>query len=170
MRKSMWACFVVFWLASGGLVGSAFAWEMLGEQKVDFTDDNDRIRVGKKEGRFEEIQVRVKDAPVEIHSMVVTFGNGKTFEPNLKEKFRADSQSRGIALPGDRKRTITNISFKYASIETSDRRNKRGNRSEIDDAIRTLERAGYTVNPPRHSGGRGGRQGSQKATVQVWGR
>jgi len=60
--------------------------------------------------------------------------------------------------------------LKYETMETSDRNNKRG-RSEINDAIRVLEGAGYKVTPPQHSDrGRGGRRDSQKATVQVWGR
>lgn len=167
MKKSMWLPFIAVFLVSTG-AGSALAWEMLGEKKVDFNNDNDRIQVGKSEGRFREIQVRVKDAPVEIHSMVLTFGNGSTFEPNLKEKFRADSQSRPIELPGDRKRTIKEISFKYESIKMNDGRNKGRGNAEIEAAIRRLERAGYTVTAPKDSGRPGGR-GSQKATVQVWG-
>jgi hypothetical protein len=173
---------LLLYMASAGL-GSALAWEMLGEKQVDFGNDNDRIQVGKKDGRYREIQLRVNDAAVEIHSMVVTFGNGETFAPNLRQTFQPGSQSRAIDLPGDRKRTITNIRFKYESMETSDRNNQRGRRSEIDDAIRTLEGAGYRVTPPQYSDrgrgdrrdsqysdrGRGDRRDSQKATVQVWG-
>jgi hypothetical protein len=167
MKRSMWMCFVVFHLVSACLVSSALAWELLGEKQVDFGNDHDVIFVGEKEGKFKDIQIRVKDTPVEIHSVVVTFDNGKTFEPKLQEKLQADSQSRVIGLPGE-KRIIKFISFKYESVKTSEHHQKSEGKSEIDDAIRTLERAGYKVIPPKYSGGHSGRH--DKATVQVWGR
>ena len=88
---------------------------MLGRQEVDFKNDHDRIDVGRKEGRFKQLEIRVQGAPVEINKMVVTFGNNETFSPELRHRFDEKSTSRVIDLPGDR-RTIKRIDFNYRSI------------------------------------------------------
>jgi len=82
---------------------------------VDFKNDHDRIDVGRKEGRFKQLEIRVQGAPVEINKMVVTFGNNETFSPELRHRFDENSTSRVIDLPGDR-RTIKKIDFNYRSI------------------------------------------------------
>ena len=98
-----------------GAAQSPGRWERLGEREVDFRNDRDQIDVGRSEGRFRQIQVRVKNAPIEIHDMVVTFGNDETFKPQLRHKFAEGSGSRTIDLPGER-RTIKRIDFNYKSI------------------------------------------------------
>jgi hypothetical protein len=90
-------------------------WERLGQREVDFRNDHDQIDVGRKEGRFRQLEVRVKNAPIEIYDMVVTFGNDETFKPKLRHKFAEGSGSRIIDLPGER-RTIKRIDFNYKSI------------------------------------------------------
>jgi hypothetical protein len=90
-------------------------WERLGQREVDFKNDRDRIDVGRSEGRFRQLQIRVKNAPIEISDMVVTFGNDETFKPNLRHRFNEGSGARNIDLPGDR-RTIKRIDFSYKSI------------------------------------------------------
>ena len=90
-------------------------WERLGQREVDFRNDHDQIDVGRKEGRFRQLEVRVKNAPIEIYDMVVTFGNDETFKPKLRHKFTEGSGSRIIDLPGER-RTIKRIDFNYKSI------------------------------------------------------
>ena len=75
----------------------------------------DQIDVGRSEGRFKQLEVRVKNARIEVSNMVVTFGNDKTFKPNLRHKFTEKSASRIIDLPGER-RTIKRIDFNCKSI------------------------------------------------------
>jgi hypothetical protein len=98
-----------------GAAQSPGRWELLGQREVDFRNDRDQIDVGRSEGRFKQIEVRVKNAPIEIFDMVVTFGNDETFKPKLRHKFTEGSGSRIIDLPGDR-RTIKRIDFNYKSI------------------------------------------------------
>jgi hypothetical protein len=81
---------------------------------VDFKNDHDQIDVGRKEGKFKQLEVRVKNAPIEVSNMVVTFGNDETFKPKLRYKFTEKSTSRVIDLPGER-RTIKRIDFNYKS-------------------------------------------------------
>ena len=94
---------------------SSSRWESLGQREVDFKADHDQIDVGRSEGRFKQLQLRVKNAPIEIFDMVVTFANDTTFKPNLRHKFTEKSASRIIDLPGER-RTIKRIDFNYKSI------------------------------------------------------
>ena len=101
-----------------GMAGAANdqgKWEVLGQREVDFRNDHDRIDVGRSEGRFKQLQVRVRNAPIEISDMVVTFGNDETFNPNMRHRFAEGSGSRTIDLPGDR-RSIKRIDFRYKSI------------------------------------------------------
>ncbi len=117
MKRYLTATVSLFLLLAG-LAGSAHAaqgWEMLGRQEVDFKNDHDRNDVGRKEGRFKQLEIRVEGAPVEINKMVVTFGNNETFSPELRHRFEEKSTSRVIDLPGDR-RTIKRIDFNYRSI------------------------------------------------------
>lgn len=98
-----------------GAAQSPDRWELLGQREVDFRNDHDQIDVGRSEGRFRQIQVRVKNAPIEVFDMVVTFGNDETFKPKLRQKFTKGSGSRIVDLPGER-RTIKRIDFNYKSI------------------------------------------------------
>ena len=105
-------------LLAAGMAGAAQSpdrWELLGQREVDFRNDHDQIDVGRSEGRYRQIEVRVKNAPIEIYDMVVTFGNDETFKPKLRHKFTEGSGSRIIDLPGER-RTIKRIDFNYKSI------------------------------------------------------
>jgi hypothetical protein len=104
-----------------GAAESAKQWELLGRQEVNFRGDHDRIDVGRQEGRFKELQIRVEGAPIEMRKMVVTFGNDETYTPNLRQRFAGNSRSRNINLPGNN-RTIKTIDFDYASL---DRRQER---------------------------------------------
>lgn len=90
-------------------------WERLGEREVDFRNDHDQIDVGRSEGRFRQIEIRVKDAPIEVFDMVVTFGNNETFTPKVRHKFAEGSGSHIIDLPGER-RIIKRIDFNYKSL------------------------------------------------------
>jgi hypothetical protein len=87
-------------------------WEKLGERKVNFTVDRDEIAVGKFEGFFDALQIKVKKGPINMHKMVVHFNNGGTKEIPLKNKFAAGGQSRVIDLPGN-VRVIEKVVFWY---------------------------------------------------------
>ena len=116
----MIAVFVLVMMTGAAMAASSPAqWERLGQREVDFKNDHDRIDVGKSEGRFRQLQIRVKNAPIEISNMVVTFGNDETFKPNLRHRFNEGSGARTIDLPGDR-RTIKKIDFNYKSISRRD--------------------------------------------------
>lgn len=115
MRRSIGLAILALCLLAAGYASGATGWERLGGRDVDFKGDHDRIEVGRNEGRFKELQIRVKGAPIEITNMVVTFGNDEKLNLNFRHRFPEGSGTRSIDLPGDR-RTIKRIDFNYRSI------------------------------------------------------
>lgn len=97
-------------------------WVLLGEQTVRGANDRDVITVGSQEGRFTHLMVVVDDGDLEMHDMVVTFGNGDSVSPPLKHYFRENDRSRAIDLPApnavnDRqRRIIKTIAFRYGNF------------------------------------------------------
>jgi hypothetical protein len=87
-------------------------WELLGERQADLKLDRDRIQVGRRDGRFRQLQLTVRGAPLEVYDMVVTFGNGQQYKPNLRFHFDERTTSRVIDLPGDT-RVIKQVDFVY---------------------------------------------------------
>ena len=96
--------------------GSNGRWELLGRQEADFQNDHDRIDVGRKEGSFRQIQIRVDRGPVDIHNMILTFDNGETYKANIRHRFDEGSKSHVVDLPGNR-RVIKKIDFNYRSTD-----------------------------------------------------
>lgn len=96
-------------------VEAATGWEKLGERMVDGKADRDVIAVGRGEGRFSAIQIKVEQSALEMFDVVVTFGDGSTFSPPTRLVFKNGETSRVIDLPGD-KRAIKKVDFKYGNL------------------------------------------------------
>jgi hypothetical protein len=90
-------------------------WKLLGQQTVDFRKDRDAIHLGNRAGRFRALMFKVDGASIEMRNMVVTFGDGSQFRPEIRHRFREGASSRVIDLPGDR-RYISQIDFVYRSL------------------------------------------------------
>ena len=92
---------------------------MLTKQEVNFRDDRDRVKIGdigRHEGRFKQLQIRVDGPPVEIRKMVVTFESGEKFDAiTTRHRFDDNSRALVIDLPGDR-RNIRDIDIDYFSV------------------------------------------------------
>jgi hypothetical protein len=110
-------------IAAAANAASQGRWELLGERDVDFRNDHDTIDVGRHEGKFKELQIRVKDAPIEVSNFVVTFDNDQKFNPKIKQRFAEGSGTRNIDLPGN-SRIIKRIDFTYHSINRREGRGK----------------------------------------------
>src|SRR5512132_894864 len=92
----------------------AGGWVLLGERQADLKLDRDRIVVGRVEGKFRQIQITVRGAPVEMYDVVVTFGNDQQFKPTTRFIFDERTSSRIIDLPGEL-RAIKHVDFLYRS-------------------------------------------------------
>ena len=87
-------------------------WEKLGERRVNFLVDRDEIQVGVFDGFFDALRIKVKTGSINMHRMIVHFQNGQTTEIELRNNFRAGSESRVIDLPGNN-RIISKVVFWY---------------------------------------------------------
>jgi len=90
-------------------------WEKLGERAVDGKLDHDTVTVGRDDGVFSAIQIKVEGSSVLLFELKVTFANGETFEPKTRYQFDKDTKSRVIDLPGTA-RVVKKVDFKYANL------------------------------------------------------
>lgn len=90
-------------------------WTLIGERTVEGKGDFDQIKVGKAEGKFQELMVVVEDSDLEMHDMEITFGNGKKQKPAVKHFFREADRTRAIDLKGNT-RVIKNLKFWYSNL------------------------------------------------------
>jgi hypothetical protein len=88
-------------------------WVLLGQTTVDGQRDRDRIVIGRNEGRFQSIQLRVTGAPVEFQRVVVNYANGTNEEVEIRDYIPAGGQTRAIDLRGD-ERVINSVEFLYS--------------------------------------------------------
>lgn len=108
-------CFLIAALQpSAAQRGDRGDWELLGQQKVGFLVDRDVIKVGRREGRFEAIQLEVEGNDVEILDLKVIYSNGQPDDIKVREKMRAGSRTRPLDLKG-RDRAIKEIQIVYRS-------------------------------------------------------
>jgi hypothetical protein len=108
-------------LSSAILAGVALAFsagtasaEQLGCKKVGFLVDRDVIHVGKSEGRFKAIKLKVRGNAIEILDLRVIYGNGNPDDLAVRSVIRAGGETRWIDLKGD-KRFIKQIEMVYRS-------------------------------------------------------
>ena len=87
-------------------------WEKLGERKVDYALDRDEVIVTAAEGRFTALKNKVKKGGINMHKLVVVYGNGERDELELRNDFAPGSESRVIDLEGN-KRAIKKVIFHY---------------------------------------------------------
>jgi hypothetical protein len=90
-------------------------WVMLGERTVNGRADHDRIEVGRREGKFARLTVRVLDSDLELIDLEIKFAKGAPWHPELKHYFKEGQRTRVIDFPGD-ERTIRFIDFKYRNL------------------------------------------------------
>jgi hypothetical protein len=89
-------------------------WEHLGSQKVGFIVDKDVIQVGRRDGDFSKIQLRVKGNEVEFLDVKVIYANGQADDIRIRNKIRAGGETRAIDLKGG-DRFIRRVEFVYRS-------------------------------------------------------
>ncbi|MCH2195096.1 DUF2541 family protein [Kordia sp.] len=97
---------------------SKWKWEKLGSKKVNYKLDKDVIRLGKHEGTFKKLKLVVSKGALNMHRMVVHYGNGSKEEIKLRHNFNRRSNSRVIDLDG-RNRIIKKITFIYDTKNNS---------------------------------------------------
>jgi hypothetical protein len=89
-------------------------WEELGCQRVGFLVDRDVIRVGRQEGRFRAIRLRVEGNRVHVLDLKVVYANGQPDDIPVRAEIRAGGMTRPLDLRGER-RAIRQIELLYRS-------------------------------------------------------
>jgi hypothetical protein len=90
-------------------------WEQLGCQKVGFLVDKDIIKVGRREGKFTAIRLKVSDNKVHMMDLKVIYANGAPDDIPVREEIRAGGHTRALDLKGERGRAIQQIEMVYRS-------------------------------------------------------
>ena len=90
-------------------------WTLLGSQTVDGRRDRDAIRVGRYQGKFDQLTLVVSDSDLELKDLTIQFSNGQKWSPKTAHTFREGARTRAIDLPG-KDRTISRIDLAYANI------------------------------------------------------
>lgn len=100
--------------AVAAVAPAAHAVTLLGCQSVGFIADRDTIRVGRAEGRFKAVQLRVTQNAIDMRDLKVVYGNGNADDLQVRSNIRAGGQTRWIDLKGEG-RAIREINLAYAS-------------------------------------------------------
>jgi hypothetical protein len=74
--------------------------------------DHDKIKVEGRNDDFRKLKFRVKDSPLNMHRVVVTYDSGAPETLDVRENLAKDSETRAIDLKGG-KRSIRTIEFWY---------------------------------------------------------
>ena len=93
----------------------AHAWQKIGQRMVNIKADHDEIMVTASEGRFTKLKFKVLRAPIHVKNVKVVFGNGESKNVNINARIAAETESKVIDLPGN-KRIIRKIVMNYKSI------------------------------------------------------
>jgi hypothetical protein len=88
-------------------------WTYLGSAHVDGAVDHDNIHVGRSDGRFRAIQLRISGGAIEFQRVVVHFGNGTQEDLAIRQRIPNDGATRAIDLPGER-RIIESVELWYS--------------------------------------------------------
>jgi hypothetical protein len=99
-------------MLSASLYAQEGRWDYLGDAHVDGAQDHDNIHVGKHDGRFRAIQLRVSGGAIYFERVVVHFGNGTQEELVIRDKIPSGGSTRAIDLPGER-RVIESVELWY---------------------------------------------------------
>ncbi len=108
---------IQFFGVEGGGGLDVAQWERLGCKDVRFHVDRDSLRVGRQEGRFSAIRVKVRHAPVEFYDLRVVFPSGRAQQIRARVTIPPGAVSNPITLDGEN-RGIDRIEMVYRAIPT----------------------------------------------------
>jgi len=95
--------------------GPPGTWCNLGHVTADRSRDHDTIEIKGSDDEFRALKFKVKDSPINIHRMVVTYDNGAREEVNTRNDIPKGGESRNIDLRGSGKRSLKKVEFWYDS-------------------------------------------------------
>lgn len=95
--------------------GPPGTWCDLGKVTAGRDRDHDAIEIKGSNDEFRALKFKVKDSPINILRMVVTYDNGAHEEINTRNEIAKGGESRNIDLRGSGKRSLKKVEFWYDS-------------------------------------------------------
>jgi hypothetical protein len=126
MRKVLpvayaWMLLAVFYQGVDAQRYRSGPWVYLGDSNVDGSRDRDRIKVGRSDGKFRALQLRVQHAPIAFERVVVHYANGGDDELPVKYRIPAGGSTRPIDLRGNA-RVIESVEVWYTRAKWGSRK------------------------------------------------
>ena len=84
----------------------------MGLRKVNYGLDHDEILVTAREGKFTAVKLIVRKGGINMHRMVIHYGNGNRQDVDLRQNIPANGETRVIDLEGQG-RIINRVEFWY---------------------------------------------------------
>ncbi|MFZ1108451.1 MAG: hypothetical protein WAN43_08915 [Rhodomicrobium sp.] len=115
MHRTLILAVTLSLLAAGA--SHAGEWVKLGERNVGFISDHDKIEVGRHDGKFKRLRLRVHRNDIELNSIHIVFGNGEVERIKFEEHIRQGGESPVINLstPWRDGRFIREVELHYHS-------------------------------------------------------
>ena len=104
-----------------GLPGT---WCSLGKVTAGRDRDHDTIEIKGSDDEFRALKFKVKDSPLNIQRMVVTYDNGAREEVDTRNDIPKGGESRNIDLRGSGKRSLKKVEFWYESAGPAQRQGR----------------------------------------------
>jgi hypothetical protein len=114
---------LIIFLVTSGFTSNIDSWEHLGSRTVNYRLDKDIIKVTAREGGFKKLKIKITGGSLNMHKMVIQYGNGKKDVIQLRHNFSRKSETRIIDLKGG-KRIIRDITFFYDTKNLSRKKAK----------------------------------------------
>ncbi len=114
VRKQGSNCLALFIIAASftSAYARATAWFASATPMLTAPRDHDSIEVGRSDGTFRAIQLRVSGGAVNFDGSIVRYGNGTQEEIAVRNRIPDGGHTRIIDLPGDR-RIIQSVDLWY---------------------------------------------------------
>ncbi|MEJ2228793.1 MAG: DUF2541 family protein [Alphaproteobacteria bacterium] len=89
-----------------------YEWISLGHRKVGLSHDRDVIHVGRREGNFRKIKLKVSGNSIRLYDVKVVYGNGSVDHIPVRKRIRQNRETGPLDLRG-RDRIIRRIELTY---------------------------------------------------------
>lgn len=110
-------CFSLSFMDCSAQRAARTEWRFIADKWVNYGLDHDAISLGDIKDDFQQIRIRVTDAPLRMYDMKIYFDNGDVQDVALKSLFRQGDESRVIDLNGGL-RHLRKIEFWYETKGT----------------------------------------------------
>jgi hypothetical protein len=85
---------------SGPALAALPLWQLLGTKTVSFLVDRDTLFVGRQQGAFRRIRLRVRGGGLEVFDLRIFFANGSSQDVSVRRYIPPGGQTRVIDLNG----------------------------------------------------------------------